>query len=50
MKAGSIMKKPKNINFNFSNTEQIIEFENPADASIGVVNITFDVQKRHVND
>lgn len=45
MKAGSIMKKPKNINFNFSNTEQIIEFENPADASmIGVVNITFDVQ------
>lgn len=45
MKAGSILKKPKNINFNFSNTEQIVEFENPADANgIGVINLTFDVQ------
>lgn len=44
MKAGSIMKKPKNVNFNFNNEEQVVEFENMADAQgIGVINITFDI-------
>lgn len=44
-KAGSILKKPKELDFNFANCEQVVEFDNIADAQgIGVVNLTFDTQ------